>query len=79
MVASHMRICYGLCNVAFKDLPSLSRELRVCCRAGSSPQVVLMTDFAADGPQKTPERGSSRLRPSSEAPESQSHEPSTPG
>ena len=79
MVASHMRICYGLCNVAFKDLPSLSRELRVCCRAGSSPQVVLMTDFAADGPQKTPERGSSRLGPSSEAPESQSHEPSTPG
>ena len=48
-------------------------------RAGSSPQVVLMTEFVAEADQKTPEHGSSQRRSPSEAPESQWHEPSTPG
>ena len=48
-------------------------------RAGSSPQVVLLTDFVPETDQKTPEHGSSQRRSPSEVPESQSHEPGTPG
>ena len=54
-------------------------RFRLLCRAGSSPQVVLLTDIAMEADQKTAEHSNSQRRSPSEAPESQLHEPSTPG
>lgn len=64
------------------QLPDMTSSLIgvwLLCRAGSSPQVVLMTDSVMEADQKTPGHGSSQRRVSFEAPESRLHEPSTPG
>ena len=63
---------------ACDDKSSLKR-FRLLCRAGSSPQVVLLTDIAMDVDQKPSEHSNSQRRSPSEAPESQLHEPGTPG